>query len=140
MAKAPHLTPEQLRRGLARFEAKYGISSAEFYAQLLDGWIGGSPDNDAWAALCGQAVQAGLITPPPLPPMPNGSITTIEWLTPERIRELLAEYETKRGISSAEFYERFNAGLEGDSADAMEWTWLYELSVKRSVKSSPGRA
>jgi len=42
----------------------------------------------------------------------------------------LAELERKHGISSKEFYERFQAGQMSDEADFMEWNVLYKMATK----------
>jgi hypothetical protein len=42
----------------------------------------------------------------------------------------LAELERKYGISSEEFYERFQAGQISDEADFMEWNVLYKMASK----------
>jgi len=134
------LTPEQLREELAQFEEAYGISSEEFYRRLLNGEIGGSPDNDAWSVLCGQAVRLGLFPVPPPPAGLPASQAKVVRLTPEMILEKLARLEAERGISSAAFYERYRAGLEGDSPDAMYWAWLCEVGMRAGVLSIPARA
>jgi len=71
---------------------------------------------------------------------PSGSVGKTQWLTPEMILDELARYEAERGMSSAEFYERYMAGLEGDSWDAMEWSGLYELTVKKGLTPSATRS
>lgn len=42
----------------------------------------------------------------------------------------LAELERKYGVSSEEFYEKFQAGQMSDEADFMEWNALYKMTAK----------
>ena len=42
----------------------------------------------------------------------------------------LAELERRYGISSEEFYGRFQAGQMSDEADFMEWNALYKMATK----------
>jgi hypothetical protein len=46
------------------------------------------------------------------------------------LQQDLAELERKYGISSEEFYKRFQAGQMSDEADFMEWNALYKMSAK----------
>ena len=46
------------------------------------------------------------------------------------LQQDLAELERKYGVSSEEFYERFQAGQMSDEADFMEWNALYKMSAK----------
>jgi hypothetical protein len=46
------------------------------------------------------------------------------------LQQDLAELESKYGISSEEFYERFQAGQMSDEADFMEWNALYKMATK----------
>lgn len=45
----------------------------------------------------------------------------------ERYERDLRSFEQRHGLLSAEFYERFEAGLLGDEMDFFEWAGLYEL-------------
>ena len=61
-----------------------------------------------------------------------------------RLQAQLAEFERRYGLSSRDFYERFERGELGDDADFVEWSATYEmvenlntrLAVLRSGKSS----
>jgi hypothetical protein len=46
------------------------------------------------------------------------------------LQQDLAELERQYGISSEEFYERFQAGQMSDEADFMEWNALYKMAAK----------
>jgi len=48
----------------------------------------------------------------------------------EVLQQDLAEMERKYGMSSGEFYERFQAGQMNDEADFMEWNALYKMATK----------
>ncbi|HDN80105.1 MAG TPA: hypothetical protein ENG33_06555 [Chloroflexi bacterium] len=57
----------------------------------------------------------------------------------EELLELHRElqgYETKYGLSSEEFYEKYNRGEMGDSAEIMHWAALYQsfLELKRLLE------
>lgn len=43
------------------------------------------------------------------------------------LRDDLLRYEAARGMSSEEFYARYQRGEMGDGADAFEWNTLYEM-------------
>ena len=45
----------------------------------------------------------------------------------ERYERDLREFEERRGMESATFYRRFEAGELGDAMDFFEWAGLYEL-------------
>ena len=46
------------------------------------------------------------------------------------LQQDLAELEKRYGISSEEFYGRFQAGQMSDEADFMEWNALYKMATK----------
>ena len=46
------------------------------------------------------------------------------------LQQDLAELERKYGVSSEEFYEKFQAGQMSDEADFMEWNALYKMTTK----------
>jgi hypothetical protein len=46
------------------------------------------------------------------------------------LQQDLAELERQHGISSEEFYTRFQAGQMSDEADFMEWNVLYKMATK----------
>jgi hypothetical protein len=45
----------------------------------------------------------------------------------ERYERDLREFETRYGMKTEAFYQRFEAGELGDSMDFFEWAGLYEL-------------
>lgn len=57
----------------------------------------------------------------------------MESLTPERLREELAQLEFEHGMSSAEFVERYAAGEMGDSKAIMRWAWLCAVAARSGV-------
>ena len=52
----------------------------------------------------------------------------------ELVRELAA-LEQKHGLSSAEFYERYQQGKMGDEAEIMRWATKYEMYEEIKVDS-----
>ena len=51
-------------------------------------------------------------------------------LTPESLKQQLATYEEKYGITSTDFLEKHHAGKMGDARDVMRWAWLCSVAVK----------
>ncbi len=45
----------------------------------------------------------------------------------QRIAESLAQFEQQYGLSTDEFFRRFQAGQLRDTADMMEWNALYKM-------------
>lgn len=70
----------------------------------------------------------------------------VQRLTHADILSELERFEREYGETSAAFHERFVNGKAGDSAEAMEWAWLYDVAVelgivvKREVSTSPTHA
>ena len=82
--------------------------------------------------------------------MPTLRFTKDNWPTPEEYRRLLREaqenadpmtdfieitmqlgrYEQLHGMSSAEFYEKYQRGEMGDSMNVMEWASDYHMFLK----------
>jgi hypothetical protein len=52
----------------------------------------------------------------------------------KRYESDLREFETRYGMESAAFYERFERGEMGDAMDYFEWAGLYELYQKAQDK------
>ncbi len=50
-------------------------------------------------------------------------------LTREDIETELRNFEGRFGLTSADFYEKYNRGEMGDSVDVIEWAGLYEWSL-----------
>lgn len=44
-----------------------------------------------------------------------------------RLRAQLTEFERRYGLSSRDFYDRFEQGEMGDDADFVEWSATYEM-------------
>ena len=63
-----------------------------------------------------------------------------EVLTPERLRAELARLEAQHGMSSAEFFERSQAGDMGDSKGVMRWAWLCAVAARSGVLAPSVRA
>jgi hypothetical protein len=61
--KATVLTPEMILEELARFEATYGISSAEHHKRFMAGQAGDSPEAMRWVWYFDAAVELGLLAP-----------------------------------------------------------------------------
>lgn len=51
-------------------------------------------------------------------------------LTPEKLAEELAMYEREHDLSSAEFFERYQAGEVDHSNAMMRWAWLCSVAVR----------
>ena len=62
-----------------------------------------------------------------------------ELLTPDRLRAELGRLETEHGMSSAEFFERYQAGTMGDSKAVMRWSWLCSIAARAGVLARPVR-
>jgi len=61
----------------------------------------------------------------------------IQRLTDDDMEKELKEFEVRFGMSSAEFYEKYNRGEMGDSAEVMEWAGLYEVKlIKQRTRTS----
>lgn len=43
------------------------------------------------------------------------------------LREDLTRFEQRYGMSSADFFARYQSGQMGDDADAFEWNALYKM-------------
>jgi predicted NBD/HSP70 family sugar kinase len=57
-------------------------------------------------------------------------------LTAERLADELARYEREHSLSSAEFFERYQAG-DIDHSNAMtRWAWLCSVAVRSGVSLS----
>lgn len=61
-------------------------------------------------------------------------------LTDERLREELREFEREHGMTSAEFYEKFVAGLVEHDPDLMQWAWTYEVAVQAGALATATHA
>ena len=46
-----------------------------------------------------------------------------------KIHVILQRFEQQYQLSSKEFFERFESGAAGDSADFVEWSAFYEMSL-----------
>jgi len=58
-----------------------------------------------------------------------------------RLRDQLAVFEDRYGLSTPEFYERFERGEMGDDADFFEWsaTWEMVRELKGELELLQGR-
>lgn len=52
----------------------------------------------------------------------------------DELRAELAGFEAQFGISSAEFFTRYQAGEMGDSADVFEWQALYQMADRLATE------
>jgi hypothetical protein len=57
------------------------------------------------------------------------------------LREDLAHFEQRYGMTSADFFARYQAGQMGDDADVFEWNALYKMHTRLAdaVKSLRGQ-
>jgi len=54
-------------------------------------------------------------------------------LTPEQLAQELAKLEQEHGMTSLEFFERYQAGEMGDSETYMHWAWLCGVALRRGL-------
>jgi len=59
-----------------------------------------------------------------------------ERLSLKDLLDELKQFESRYGMSSDEFYEKFNKGEMGDSADVIEWAGLYEWALRKEPKAA----
>jgi hypothetical protein len=52
----------------------------------------------------------------------------------QRVEEALAEFEQRYGLSSDEFWGRFQAGQMADTADFMEWNVLCKMRQRIATR------
>jgi len=57
----------------------------------------------------------------------DGNETPVRQVTPEELKQELAIFETRYGLSSQEFYERFKRGEIEDRAETVEWCIKYRF-------------
>ena len=55
----------------------------------------------------------------------------------EKLCQLLQEKEQQFGLSSIEFFNRYNAGSLGDARDYIEWAGLYRAYLKMCLSQLP---
>lgn len=55
---------------------------------------------------------------------------TMRQVSSSDLKRELEAFEEKYGMSSAQFYEKFQAGAMGDSADVVLWAGTYEWFLK----------
>jgi len=48
----------------------------------------------------------------------------------DQLEQDLAEFEDEYGLSSAQFYSRFESGEMGDAMDFAEWASLYQMAQR----------
>lgn len=51
----------------------------------------------------------------------------IRQVTPEELKEELVFFEQKYGLSSEEFYEKFKRGEIPDTAETVDWCFMYRF-------------
>ncbi len=57
-------------------------------------------------------------------------------LTDEDISQKLAHFEQKYGMSSREFYEKYNSCQLEENLDYMHWAWYYDMAAKVGLINS----
>jgi len=62
----------------------------------------------------------------------------VSYLTDDVVREELRALEAEHGMTTQEFYEKYNRGEMGDSEYAMRWASLYDM-LMRPAKPPPKR-
>jgi hypothetical protein len=60
------LSSDDLRRELASFEAKHGMTSSQFYNRFRAGELGDDAEFMRWAGLCYIALRTGVLAPQPV--------------------------------------------------------------------------
>jgi len=55
----------------------------------------------------------------------------------EDIERVLADYEKQHGMSSAEFFQKYNSGQTDDRMDYVEWASLTQMAehLRQKIKS-----
>lgn len=69
-------------------------------------------------------------------PLPVGEIMSKQ-LTLDEVKEELHRFETQHGMSSADFYESFKRGEQGDSVEAFRWVHTYTAYLTMSGNDDP---
>lgn len=64
----------------------------------------------------------------------------VRQLTDEVLQKELTAFERKYGMSSADFYHKYEAGEMGDSQDMVAWASYYYMSLIPAGKPSPGKS
>ena len=59
-----------------------------------------------------------------------------EKLTDERLAQELEQLEREYRMSSADFFERYQAGVMGDSKPILRWAWLYSVALRKKSGAS----
>ena len=54
-------------------------------------------------------------------------------LTPDILKEELARLESAYHMTSAEFYERFQAGTIPEGGDVVRWVWLCTVAMRQGT-------
>lgn len=55
----------------------------------------------------------------------------------DELCRLLQEKERQSGMSSIEFYNRYNSGKLGDAREYVEWAGLYRIYLKMCLAQLP---
>jgi hypothetical protein len=70
-------------------------------------------------------------------PLTGVHVAKVTRLTPTMLSEELARLEREHGMSSSEFFHRYQEGQMGDSEDVMYWAGLCAMAMRRGVLTSP---
>lgn len=127
---------DELRRKLEAYEQKFGMDSKTFYVaskgkrEQLDAerarWLQLYESYHRLRAAKRQVdIKAGRV----VEPLTVGEIVSKQ-LNSAELEKRLREFEQRHGMSSAEFYERFKRGEQGDSQEVFEWVHTYVAYMK----------
>jgi hypothetical protein len=116
---------------LELFAQKFGVDSKLLYLAAKRDSAIISPDEKEWTQLYETVqrlraakrqvdVKAGRT----IEPLPVAQIVSKK-LTLAEVKEKLNRFEKQHGLSSAEFYERFKQGQQGDSSETFDWLHTY---------------
>lgn len=137
---------QELRRQLEECEQQFGIDSKTFYVTKRNKTQPADLEATKWLCLYEAYhrlraakrrfdLKAGL----PAEPLPDVKITFRQLTLPE-VEERLRQFEQKQGMTSAEFYERYERGEMGDSQETFSWVHAYTAYLHLSGRNGQTEA
>jgi hypothetical protein len=120
---------DELDRRLKDYEQKFGLDSKSFYVTARGNTL--TPDEEKWSRLYetyqrlkAAKRQVDLKAGRGVEPLTVGQIVSRQ-LSLAEVKEKLNRFEQQHNLSSAEFYESFKQGQQGDSAETFAWLHTY---------------
>lgn len=132
----------ELGHRLRGYEQKFGRNSKVFYRAFKRATEVGEPEEQEWAELYETYqrlkaakrrvdLKAGRVVKPLL----KGPVVS-KPLTLAEITNRLTRFEQQAGLSSAQFYDEFKQGKQGDSAKTFQWVHAYTAYLTLSGHDS----